>query len=119
LELKASSRLKEVYIAPAGPARPSYRSDEAIRSALLSACEEGAGRDEAVVAAARECAVPLSALSLVEGLLDDLVMENAIVAYGNLLYSHRRGGRKLVALEVGEDDLMDLLSRGHRVLELK
>jgi len=119
LELKPSSRLKEVYIAASGPARPSFRSDEAIRTALLAACEEGAGRDEAVVAAARQCAIPLSALSLVEGLLDDLVLENAIVAYGNLLYSRRRSGRKLVALEVGEEDLMDLLSKGHRVLELK
>lgn len=119
LELRPSSRLKEVYVATSGPARPAYRSDEKIRSALLAACEDGASRDEAVFEAARECGIPLSALSLVVGLLDDLVLENAIVAYGNLLYSRRRGGRKLVALEVGEDDLMDLLSKGHRVLELK
>jgi len=119
LELKTSSRLKEVYIAAAGPARLARRADEAIRASLLAACEQGAGRDEAVLAAARECAIPLSAVPLVEGLLDDLVLENAIAAYGNLLYSRRRSGRKLVAMEVAEDDLMDLLSRGHRVLELK
>jgi len=119
LDLKTASQLKEIYIASAGPARPAHRADEAIRAALLSACEQGAARDEAVLAAARECAIPLSAIPLVEGLLDDLVLEEAIVAYGNLLYSRRRSGRKVVAMEVGEDDLLDLLSRGHRVLELK
>lgn len=119
LDLRPSSRLKEVYVAPAGPARPAHRFDEHIRAALVRACESGASRDEAVVAAARECAVPASGLSLVEGLLDDLVLEGALVAYGNALFARRRGGRKVVAVDVGEDDLVDLLSKGHRVLELK
>jgi hypothetical protein len=119
LELKPASHLTEVYITGAGPARPARRSDERIRAALLGACEQGGARDVAVMAAARECAVPLSALSLVEGLLDDLILEDAIVRYGSILYAGRRRGRKLVAVEVGEDDLMDLLSKGHRVLELK
>lgn len=119
LDLKPSSRLKSIYISEAGPARPSRRADEAIRAALLRACEPGVARDEAVVAAARECAIPLSALPLIEGLLDDLVLEGAVAAYGEALFARRKPGRKVVAVDVGEDDLIELLSRGHRVLELK
>ena len=119
LDLKAASRLKSIYISAAGPARPAYRGDEQVREALLSACESGASREDAVFAAARACAVPISALPLVEGLLDDLVLEGAIAAYGDALFTRRRGGRKVVAVDVGEDDLIDLLSKGHRVLELK
>ena len=76
-------------------------------------------RDEAVLSAARECAVPAASLPLVEGLLDDLVLEGALAAYGEVLFAKRPAGRKVVALDVGEDDLVELLSRGHRVLELK
>jgi len=36
-----------------------------------------------------------------------------------VLFAKRPAGRKVVALDVGEDDLVELLSRGHRVLELK
>jgi len=118
-DLKPSSRLKSIYISDAGPARPTHRPDEAIRDALLRACEPGASRDEAVLAAARECAVPAASLPLVEGLLDDLVLEGALAAYGDVFFARRRAGRKVVALDVGEDDLVELLSKGHRVLELK
>lgn len=119
LDLKPSSRLKSIYISEAGPARPARRPDDAIRAALLRACEPGAARDEAVMAAAREGAIPLGALSLIEGLLDDLVLEGALAAYGDVLFTRRKSGRKVVAVDVGEDDLIELLSRGHRVLELK
>ncbi|HKZ58330.1 MAG TPA: hypothetical protein VJ547_00580 [Candidatus Thermoplasmatota archaeon] len=118
-DLRAASRLKSIYISDAGPPRPSHRPDEAIRDALLRACEPGASRDEAVLSAARECAVPAASLPLVEGLLDDLVLEGALAAYGEVLFAKRPAGRKVVALDVGEDDLVELLSRGHRVLELK
>jgi hypothetical protein len=119
LDLKAASRLKSIYVSDAGPARPSHHPDEAIRDALLRVCEPGASRDEAVLAAARECAVPAASLPLVEGLLDDLVLEGALAAYGDVFFARRRAGRKVVALDVGEDDLVELLSKGHRVLELK
>jgi len=119
LELKPSSRLKEIYVAPSGPARPAYRSDDQLRAALLKACEQGAARDEAVMIAARECAVPLTSIPLVEGLLDDLVLEGSVAAYGDVLFARRKVGRKVVAVDVGEDDLIDLLSKGHRVIELK
>lgn len=119
LDLKAASRLKSIYISSAGPARPQHRPDDEVREALVAACESGATREEAVFAAARACAVPPSALPLVEGLLDDLVLEGAIAAYGDAFFARRRTGRKVVAVDVGEDDLIDLLSKGHRVLELK
>jgi hypothetical protein len=119
LELKPALRLKSIYIGEAGPARPPHRSDDQIRAALLEACQSGAPREDAVMAAARACAVPPSALPLVEGLLDDLVLEGSLAAYGDALFSRRRAGRKVVAVDVGEDDLIDLLSKGHRVLELK
>jgi hypothetical protein len=119
LDLKAASRLKSIYISAAGPARPAHRPDDEIRDALIAACETGAARDEAVFAAARACAIPLSALPLVEGLLDDLVLEGSIAAYGDALFARRKSGRKVVAVDVGEDDLIELLSKGHRVLELK
>jgi len=47
------------------------------------------------------------------------VLEGALAAYGEVLFAKRPAGRKVVALDVGEDDLVELLSRGHRVLELK
>jgi hypothetical protein len=119
LDLKAASRLKSIYISPAGPARPAHRPDDEIRDALVAACESGASHDEAVFVAARVCAIPLSALPLVEGLLDDLVLEGSVAAYGEALFSRRKSGRKVVAVDVGEDDLIELLSKGHRVLELK
>ncbi len=119
LDLKGASRLKSIYISETGPAKPAHRVDEQIRAALLRACESGSSRDDAVIVAARECAVPFGSLPLVEGLLDDLVLEGAVAAYGNALYSRRRTGRKVVAVDVGEDDLIELLSKGHRVLELK
>ncbi len=118
-ELKGSARLKSVYIGDAGPARPAHRLDEQIRSALLSACENGSSRDDAVMAAARATAVPFGSLALVEGLLDDLILEGALAAYGDALFSKRQSGRRVVAVDVGEDDLIELLSKGHRVLELK
>lgn len=119
LELKPASRLKSIYISPSGPARPPHRTEEEVRDALVVACESGATREDAVMVAARACAVPASALPLVEGLLDDLVMEGAIAAYGDALFARKRSGRKVVAVDVGEDDLIELLSKGHRVLELK
>ena len=119
LDLKAASRLKSIYITSGGPARPAHRPDDEIRDALVAACESGASRDEAVFVAARLCAIPLSALPLVEGLLDDLVLEGSIAAYGDALFARRKGGRKVVAVDVGEDDLIELLSKGHRVVELK
>lgn len=118
-DLRAASRLKSIYISDAGPARPSHHPDEAIRDALVRACQPGASREEAVLAAARECAVPAASLPLVEGLLDDLVLEGALAAYGDVFFARRKAGRKVVALDVGEDDLIELLSKGHRVLELK
>jgi len=119
LDLKHPSRLTSVYIQPSGPARPSHRLDEEVRAALLRVCADGAHRDDAVMAAARECAVPMSSLGLVEALLDDLVLEGALTAYGDALFSKKAGRRKVVAVEVEEEDLFDLLSRGHRVIELK
>lgn len=117
LDLRPSTRLTSVEVQRAPP--PARRSDERIRDALLAACADGADRDGAVLEAARECAVPASALAFVEALLSDLILEGNVVAYGDVLYTRRRRPRKVVAVEVGEDDLMDLLSRGHRVLEMK
>jgi hypothetical protein len=119
LDLSPASRLKSIYIGEAGPARPAHRADEEVREALVRAAQSGATREEAVLEAARACAVPASALALVEGLLDDLVLEGAVAAYGDVLFARRRSGRKVVAVDVGEDDLIELLSKGHRVLELK
>lgn len=116
LDLRPASRLTSVNVVRPQP--PARRVDERIRDALRAACADGADRDGAVMAAARECAVPASSLPLVEALLADLILEGALVAYGDVLYARKRRPRKVVAVEVGEDDLMDLLSRGHRVLEL-
>lgn len=120
LELRPAGRLTSLHLQAPGPVRPARRSDERVREALLAACSEGAERDAAVLEAARECAVPASALGFVEALLADLVLEGHLVAYGDVLYARAgRRRRKVVAVEVGEDDLMDLLAQGHRVLELK
>jgi hypothetical protein len=116
LELRGFAPLTSLHIQRPAPAR---RSDEQVRAALLAACAEGAERDAVVLEAARQCAIPASALAFVEALLADLVLEGRIEAFGGVLYARRPRQRKVVAVEVGEDDLRDLLSRGHRVLELK
>ncbi len=119
LELRAPNRLTSVAVQMGPHTRAPRRSDERVRSALLAACADGADRDGAVLEAARECAVPASALGFVEALLEDLILEGEVIAYGDVLYTRRARRRKVVAVEVGDEDLMDLLSKGHRVLELK
>jgi hypothetical protein len=116
VELRPTHTLTSLHVQRPPVAR---RNDDRVREALLAACAQGAERDGAVLEAARECAIPASALGFVEALLSDLVLEGALTAYGDVLYARRQRRRKVVAVEVGEDDLMDLLSRGHRVLELK